>query len=344
MNHDRNDSRSTTTSQQSHDRKDSRGHEGDNDDALDDEDDLDDEEWVDPIAPRSPIALPTGSRHTKVISVSSSGSAQAYAETLDRAERHRAKGEDASPTPTHTPAPMPASASQYGSSMVSHHQKTRSMTRELPAIPTTVVSMSREPRPREGSAHSRDSSTRSSRRVSQIALGEVQVPFPTRTSEHRKTSSASSRSATSISAGSTPASPSSSPASQYPTHGNTHSSHSSQSYSSHTNSHSYSHHRQQHSGAERDATSYPFPGSTTDESGTTSSDSGPSSEAWAGDEKTGSMRGSLVPKRERKTTVGRTAPSPVPTPGLQQLKAKHSVRTTSGGVRAVWKDEDGDDF
>jgi len=103
----------------------------------------------------------------------------------------------------------------------------------------------------------------------------------------------------------------------------------------------------------------------TDESGTTSSDSGPSSDAWGGDEKQGA-RGSLVPKRERRTTVGRTgglAPVPVTlsavsSPGTGNLvvqqqgvervpsigKAKHGGRTTSGGVRAVWKDEDGDDF
>ncbi|KAG8836292.1 Cysteine protease atg4 [Serendipita sp. 399] len=316
---------------QSHDRKDSRGNDGDDDDDTNDEDDLDDDEWVDPVQASPPVkiaslpSIPLEKFDPKEGTLSSS--------RAESSERKRGDGDDASVTPT------PASSIPYSSG--SGHHKSRSSQRELPAIPTTVVSMSKEP-----TAHHHRPSSSSSRRLSQIAVTDVQVPFPTRTSDHRKHSSASSRSATSTSL---PTSPASSLASQHQS-------------SSHGHSSSYIYHRAHHSGtSERDATAYPFPGSATDESGTTSSDSAPSSDAWAGDEKYGpGTRGSLVPKRERKTTVGRTAPvhitsssqGSVQYPSSQQIlekhvpsKAKHGGRTTSGGVRAaVWKDEDGDDF
>jgi cysteine protease ATG4 len=67
---------------------------------------------------------------------------------------------------------------------------------------------------------------------------------------------------------------------------------------------------------------YPFPDSpTTDDS----------SGAEAGSSERPAMP-SIVPKRERKTTVGRS------------MRAKHGGRTVSGGVKGVWKDNEGDDF
>lgn len=67
---------------------------------------------------------------------------------------------------------------------------------------------------------------------------------------------------------------------------------------------------------------YPFPDSpTTDDS----------SGAEAGSSERPTMP-SIVPKRERKTTVGRS------------MRAKHGGRTMSGGVKGVWKDNEGDDF
>ena len=73
-----------------------------------------------------------------------------------------------------------------------------------------------------------------------------------------------------------------------------------------------------HQGAE----GYPFPDSpTTDDS----------SGAEAGSSERPTMP-SIVPKRERKTTVGRS------------MRAKHGGRTVSGGVKGVWKDNEGDDF
>lgn len=335
---------SKTAKSHHHDRKDSRENDGDDDDELDDDDD---DDWVDPIKPSPPLNAPSAANGKMSNSSSSIGSARRGSQ--DSGSRVRGKGDDASVTP------RPMSASQQispTSSTISTQSRSRPAAKELPAIPTTLVSMSRD--------SSRPSSRPSSaqRRSSQVALSDAPVPFPSRTSEHRKHSSASSRSATSSS--SIPASTGSSPASHYPGHGATNSS----SSNSHSNSHSHSHHRQHHSGTERDATAYPFPGSMTDESGTTSSDSGPSSDAWGGDEKQGA-RGSLVPKRERRTTVGRSgALAPVPTPTksavsghgtsvntlshsverMSSIKAKEGGRTTSGGVRAVWKDEDGDDF
>lgn len=291
----------------------------------DDEDLDDDDDWVDPTKPSPPVP-------PKDV-LANSGSTPAG--TLG-VERKGDQEDDASLTPT------PASPSL---NVLSGHQKSRSSSRDLPVIPTTLVSVSRE-----STTSSRPSS--SSRRLSQVAISEAPVPFPTRSPDHRKHSSASSRSATSSSIPT-------SPASSQPTS------------SSHGHSSSYTYHRAHHS-HERDATGYPFPGSTTDDSGTASSDSAPSSDALGGDEKHGHGRGSLVPKRERRTTVGRTAPmsgssvgTPSPPPTLhysssssayhhQQSSsgtngsakaAKHGGRTSSGGVRAaVWKDEDGDDF
>ncbi|KAG8757344.1 Cysteine protease atg4 [Serendipita sp. 396] len=320
----------TTKANQLHDRKDSRGNDGDDDaDPNDEDDDLDDDEWVDPVQPSPPVKKaklpPTPPEKNLVYKENIPESLQA-----EPNERKRGHGEDTSVTPTPTASiPQPSGSA---------HQKSRSMQRELPAIPTTVVSMSKEP------THHRPSSS-SSRRLSQVAIGDIPVPFPTRTSDHRKHSSASSRSTTSASL---PTSPASSLASQHQS-------------SSPGHSNSYAYHRAHNSGStERDAIAYPFPGSTTDESGTTSSDSAPSSDAWGGDERYGPGTRSLVPKRERKTTVGRTAPSHMTTSSAgsvqyassQQIlekhvpsKAKHGGRTTSGGVRAaVWKDEDGDDF
>ena len=67
---------------------------------------------------------------------------------------------------------------------------------------------------------------------------------------------------------------------------------------------------------------YPFPDSpTTDDS----------SGAEAGSSERPAMP-SIVPKRERKTTVGRS------------MRAKHGGRTVSGGVKGIWKDNEGDDF
>jgi cysteine protease ATG4 len=67
---------------------------------------------------------------------------------------------------------------------------------------------------------------------------------------------------------------------------------------------------------------YPFPDSpTTDDS----------SGAEAGSSERPVMP-SIVPKRERKTTVGRS------------VRAKHGGRTVSGGVKGIWKDDEGDDF
>ena len=67
---------------------------------------------------------------------------------------------------------------------------------------------------------------------------------------------------------------------------------------------------------------YPFPDSpTTDDS----------SGAEAGSSERPTMP-SIVPKRERKTTVGRS------------MRAKHGGRTVSGGVKGLWKDNEGDDF
>jgi len=70
------------------------------------------------------------------------------------------------------------------------------------------------------------------------------------------------------------------------------------------------------------ARGYPFPDSpTTDDS----------SGAEAGSSERPTMP-SIVPKRERKTTVGRS------------MRAKHGGRTVSGGVKGIWKDNEGDDF
>ncbi|PVF96248.1 hypothetical protein CPB86DRAFT_517751 [Serendipita vermifera] len=307
-----------STNPQSHDRKESRDHDGD--------DDEDDEDWVDPIKPSPPVSTPSdpqnGSHHRH--QQSNSGEGAIPPSMTDSFTKTRGKGEDASVTPTPRGPSHPA---PNGS---------RTATKDLPAIPTTLVSLPHEP------ASSRSSFN--SRRSSQIAISEVQVPFPTQTADHKKqSSSTSSRSTTS----SNPTSPGSSPASAYP-----------------SSTHGYRHHHHQSSSVERDAVGYPFPGNMTDESGTTSSDSGPSSDAWGGDEKSG-MRGSLVPKRERKTTVGRTVPIQLASspPGSVisssthhsksssrhtdrsgSVRAKDGGRTTSGGVKAVWNDEDGDDF
>ncbi|CAG8596388.1 13810_t:CDS:1, partial [Acaulospora colombiana] len=307
-----------STNAQSHDRKESRDHDGDEDE--------DDDDWVDPVKPSPPGSTPSdpkisSSHHHH--QQSSSGEGAIPPTMTDSFTKTRGKGDDASLTPTPRAGSHPApNASKMAS-------------KDLPAIPTTLVSIPRE-------ANSRSSFN--SRRSSQIAISEVQVPFPTRTADHKKqSSSTSSRSATS----SNPTSPGSSPASAYP-----------------SSTHAYRHHHHQSSALERDAVGYPFPGNMTDESGTTSSDSGPSSESWGGDEKSG-MRGSLVPKRERKTTVGRTAPIQLASspPGSVisssthhskgssrhtdrsgSIRAKDGGRTTSGGVKAVWDDEDGDDF
>jgi cysteine protease ATG4 len=70
------------------------------------------------------------------------------------------------------------------------------------------------------------------------------------------------------------------------------------------------------------AGAYPFPDSpTTDDS----------SGAEAGSSERPTMP-SIVPKRERKTTLGRS------------VRAKHGGRTVSGGVKGIWKDNEGDDF
>jgi len=70
------------------------------------------------------------------------------------------------------------------------------------------------------------------------------------------------------------------------------------------------------------AVGFPFPDSpTTDDS----------SGAEAGSSERPAMP-SIVPRRERKTTVGRS------------MRAKHGGRTVSGGVKGVWKDNEGDDF
>jgi cysteine protease ATG4 len=324
---------SKTSTSQHHDPKDNRENDVDDDD--------DDDDWVDPIKPSSPVTAPTEAAVISEHNKTSSSNGPVSSESSDAGSR-RGRGDEASVTPRPTSAVQPITSPSL------QQPRQRPAPKDLPAIPTTIVSMSRQPSSRPSSA---------SRRLSQVAISDAPVPFPTRASDHRKHSSASSRSAT---PSSDPVSPVSSSASQHPGHSTSNS-------TSTSNSHPYIHHRQPPSIAERDATGYPFPGSTTDESEGTSSDSGPSSDAWGGDEKLGT-RGSLVPKRERRTTVGRTAahspavvPTPIPTVPLapsgngnsqpqntERLssigKAKHGGRTTGGAIRAVWNDEDGDDF
>jgi len=303
-----------------------------------------DDDWVDPTIPSPPLATPTPPMDTKEHKETSSAHRDTSSEGSHSGPRVPSRDDDASVTP------RPASATQHApppSTATGQQQPKPRSTKDLPSIPTTVVSMSREPSSRPSS---------SSRRLSQVPISDGPVPFPTSSSDHRKHSSSSSRSATSSS---NPTSPLSSPASQQLGH-----SASNSTSTPHSNAHA--HHLQQ-SSIDRDTTGYPFPGSVSDES-ESSSDSGPSSDAWGGDEKQG-LRGGLVPKRERRTTVGRTvAHSPMPAPvskltpsaaasgngnvHTQQQsigrmssigKAKHGGRTT-GSVRAVWKDEDGDDF
>lgn len=179
--------------------------------------------------------------------------------------------------------------------------------KDLPPVPRK----SREPSPL-----SIKHSTQGSDTI--VISSDIQVPFPS----HRRQPTESSEPEASTpprSSSSTPTSPSASPVN--------------------SPSRTFRHRPgQQESGG-----AYPFPGSSTDEGTSTSSDSTPSSEAWAGDERSGVKAGPvLVPKRERKTTVGKTPQPHARDHGYQ--KARNGGRTISGGVKGVWKDEDGDDF